>query len=69
LLGEMKMNTTILAIAAIVIVLGFVAAFTITYAALEAHASNFISDSRNKGQRGFKQSGGQGDGGCGHPCG
>jgi hypothetical protein len=62
------MNATILAITAIVIVLGFVAALTITYPAL-AHASNAISDSRNKGQRGFEQSGGQGGSSCGDLCG
>ena len=56
---------TILAITALVVALGLVAAFTITYPTIEAHASNFISDSRNKGQRGFEQSGG----GCGHTCG
>jgi hypothetical protein len=57
-------TTTMLAITALVAAFGLVAAFTITYPTLEAHASNIISDSRNKGQRGFEQSGGQGGGKC-----
>jgi hypothetical protein len=64
-------NVSLLAITAIAIALAFVAAATIVYPSLEAHASNAISESRNKGQRGFEQSGGQGgiSGQCGHSCG
>jgi hypothetical protein len=56
---------TILAITAVFVVLTFVAAVTIAYPALEAHASNAISDARNKGKQGFLKSGGQGGGNCG----
>jgi hypothetical protein len=40
---------TILAITGLVVALGLVAAFTIAIPTFEAHASNAISDSRNKG--------------------
>ncbi len=51
---------TIVAIMAVVIALGLVAAFTIAIPVLQTHASNSISDARNKGQQGFAKSGGQG---------
>jgi hypothetical protein len=51
---------TILAITALVVALALVAAFTVAIPALQAHASNGISDARNKGQQGFAKSGGQG---------
>jgi hypothetical protein len=54
------MNTTVLAITVLVIALGLVAAFTVAIPVLQAHASNGISDTRNKGQQGFAKSGGQG---------
>ena len=34
----------------------------------EAHARSAIASERNKGQRGFEQSGGQSSGGCGRSC-
>ena len=45
----------------VILVAGLVVIPTIEQA---AHASNAISDSRNKGQRGFDKSGGQGGSSC-----
>jgi hypothetical protein len=51
---------TILIIIALIVALALVAAFTVSIPTLQAHASNDISDARNKGQQGFTKSGGHG---------
>ena len=64
------MNHTNTVMVAIFVALGvmLVAGLVVIPTIYEAHASNAISDSRNKGRQGFTQSGGQSSGGCGRSC-
>ena len=61
------MNQTNTLMLAIFVALGLVAVvgFVVLPAIDEAHARNAIASARNKGQQGFRQSGGQGGGTCG----